>query len=129
MGHADEGSRDDDRASRLDKPHELFDGSDRIRDVFDHFRAEDSIKEFGFRNVVQITDKVELMKVPLLSVQALGVASAVILSNVLSQISKMLAVFLVRTFARANVQQRLSGGDGFECLLDPDVSGIGVLDT
>ena len=129
MGHADEGSRDDDGASRLDQPHQLFNGSDRIRDMFNYFGAKDGIKEFRFRNVIQIADKVQLVKIPLLSVQALGVASAVILSNVLSQISKMLAVFLVRTFARANVQQRLSGGDGFECLLDPDVSGIGVLDT
>jgi hypothetical protein len=61
--------------------------------------------------------------------QPLRVARPVILGNVLSKISKMLAVFLVRTFARANVQERFSGGDGFERLLDPDVSGIGVLDT
>ncbi len=129
MGHADEGSRDDDGASRFDQPHQLFNGSDRIRDVFNYFGAKDRIKEFGFRNVIQIADKVQLVKIPLLSVQALCVACPVILSNILSKISKMLAVFLVRTLTGTNVQQRLSGGNGFERLLDPDVSGIGILNT
>jgi hypothetical protein len=94
--------------------------------MFQHLGAQHGVKALGLRDVVEVAHEVELPRIPLTGVQALGIALAFVLRDVLRPVGQVMAMRLVGAFASPHVQQGGAGGHGRQFLQHPGMPGVGV---